>query len=94
MRIKHITLMAGPAGTFPPGAEREINDDQGAALIAGGYAIEVTRRMPETATARPLESAEQQAAAHLGNVAAAGRGKKPKANANTIGNTIAPTSEE
>jgi hypothetical protein len=77
MHIKHLTLMSGPAGTFPIGHERDIDDAEGRDLVAGGYAVEVKRRAPETATARPGETAtaaEQEAAKHLKNIATAGKG--------------------
>lgn len=78
MRIKHLTLMSGPTGNFEIGHERDVSDKEGAALIAGGYAIEVRRRAPEAATARPGETAEQTAAQHLAAIKAAGRGGKKK----------------
>lgn len=75
MRIKHLTLMSGPAGNFPIGHERDIEDKQGRELIDGGYAVEIKPRMPETATARhgqTATAAEQHAAEHLQRIAAAG----------------------
>lgn len=68
MRIKHITLMAGPSGTFPIGHERDVSAEEGGTLIAGNYAIEIKPRVPETATARPggtATAAEQEAAKNL-----------------------------
>lgn len=81
MHIKHLTLMSGPAGCFPVGTERDVTDAEGRALVDGGYAIELKRRAPETATARPGETttaAEQEAAKHLKNIATAGRGGSKK----------------
>lgn len=52
MRIKHITLMAGPDGTYPAGTERDVDTAIGRPLIAGGYAVEIaTALAPETAVA-------------------------------------------
>lgn len=76
MRIKHTTLMAGPAGCFPPGTERDVPDADGRALVAGNYATEIKRRLPEAAVGRPRETAaEQTAAASLANIAGTGRGR-------------------
>ena len=41
MKIKHVSRMAGPDGVFHPGTIREIDDETGAQLIAGGYAVNV-----------------------------------------------------
>lgn len=80
MHIKHITLMSGPAGTFEIGHERDVSDKEGAALVAGGYAIEISRRQPETATAPVGETAEQTAAQHLAAIGkASGKAGKKKA---------------
>lgn len=95
MRIKHITLMAGPEGTFQPNTEREVDDALAASLIAGGYAIEVKRRAPEGAVARPRETAttaEQTAAAHLANIASAGQARRATARKKVGG--MSPTQED
>ncbi len=68
MHIKHITLMAGPAGTFQAGTERDVADSEGRALVDGGYAIEIKLRRPELAVKTVPENAttaEQDAAQHL-----------------------------
>jgi len=68
MRIKHLTLSAGPEGTFPAGTERDVADAEGRALVAGGYAIKISPRRPEFAAKPPPEkstTAEQDAAQHL-----------------------------
>lgn len=81
MRIKHLTLMSGPAGNFQIGQEREIDDAEGAALVTGGYAIEVKRRNPEAAIVKAPESAasaEEFAAKSLQKIAAAGTGRSRK----------------
>jgi hypothetical protein len=77
MRIKHITLMAGPEGTFQPNTERDVPDGVGRALVAGRYAIEVKRRIPESAVVKAPETAvtaEQESAQALQKIAAAGKG--------------------
>ncbi|MBS1198153.1 MAG: hypothetical protein H6R18_1938 [Proteobacteria bacterium] len=80
MHIKHVTLYAGPEGSFQPGTEREVADQIGRALVAGNFAVELKR--PETAALRAPEtavSAEQTAAAALQKIAVAkGRGKTAK----------------
>ncbi len=43
MKIRLITLMAGPAGVFPPGSVLEVSPEEARALIAGGYAEPVPR---------------------------------------------------
>lgn len=82
MHIKHITLMAGPGGTYPAGTEREVAETEGRALVAGGYAIEIHPRRPEHADRRAPETAtaaEQTAAQHLDALKIAGkRASKPK----------------
>ena len=44
MRIKMKTVSSGPAGCFQPGDERDVSDVEGAALVRGGYADDVTPR--------------------------------------------------
>lgn len=39
MRVRMTTLACGPSGTFPPGAEREVSDAEGAALVAARAAV-------------------------------------------------------
>ena len=43
MKIRLITLMAGPEGVFPPGSVIEVSPEEARALIAGGYAEPVPR---------------------------------------------------
>lgn len=80
MDIKLTTLMCGPEGSFPPGTELlGLDDDKARELIAAHSAVEITRRVKETATARPGETttvAEQAAAGHLANIARAGQGRR------------------
>jgi hypothetical protein len=44
MKIRLITLMAGPEGVFPPGSVIEVSPEEACALIAGGYAEPVLRQ--------------------------------------------------
>lgn len=39
MKIKLLTLMAGPEGTFPPGSLLDIEEIKAKALINGKYAV-------------------------------------------------------
>lgn len=39
MKVKLITLMAGPEGTFSPGAVLNLESEKAIALVTGGYAI-------------------------------------------------------
>ena len=52
MRVRLNTLMAGPEGVTPKGAERDVDADEAAALVSGGYAVAV-----EEAIAMPPEMA-------------------------------------
>lgn len=80
MYIKHVTLYAGPEGSFQPGTEREVPERIGRDLVAGNFAVELKR--PETAALRAPEtavSAEQTASAALQKIAVAkGRSKAVK----------------
>ena len=44
MRIRMKTVSSGPSGCFQPGDERDVSDAEGAALVRGGYADDVTPR--------------------------------------------------
>ncbi len=39
MKVKLLTLMAGPEGTFSPGAVLDLEAEKAKVLVAGGYAI-------------------------------------------------------
>lgn len=52
MKIKMFTLMAGPQGVRKPGEVYTVPDEEGRALIAGGYA--------ESVKAEPVKSASEQ----------------------------------
>ena len=55
MKIKHVSRMAGPDGVFHPGTIREIDDEIGAQLIAGGYAASVEEPSEAEAAPKPEE---------------------------------------
>ena len=63
MKIKMLTLMSGPQGTFHPGAvldaELDMEPGQAQELIAGNYAVEISppRKRGETAMLQPPENA-------------------------------------
>ena len=73
MKIRLITLMAGPEGVFPPGSVIEVSPEEARALIAGGYAEPV----PHLAAAPKVEpSAIETAAVQPGS-----RAVRPEAKA-------------
>lgn len=39
MKVKLISMYAGPEGCFQPGAEIEVEKKEGKALVSGGYAV-------------------------------------------------------
>ncbi len=59
MRVRMLTLEAGPSGTFPIGSEREVSDEHGRQLVAGRYAVDITPPVAviETASLKPAEVA-------------------------------------
>ena len=69
IRVRHLTLAAGPDGVWQPGEVREHDDATGRALVDGGFAEELPpERRPappavETAAAPPPA---ENAAAHVG----------------------------
>ena len=44
MRIKYKSTSCGPQGSFQPGDERETDEQEGGALVQGGYAEDITPR--------------------------------------------------
>ena len=52
MKIRLITLMAGPEGVFPPGSVIDPPREEAEALISAGYA-ERLEHPPETASIEP-----------------------------------------
>jgi len=84
MKIKALTRMAGPGLSAAPGEEIEVSEAQGAALIAGGYAVEVrTAPPPQAAVREPAETedvaAPEQATAGPEEQSRRGRGRPPRA---------------
>lgn len=57
--IQYKTTACGPSGSFQPGDKRQgVPDNEAMALVAGGYAIDVTPVKPvEQAVADPVEHA-------------------------------------
>ncbi len=53
MKIRLITLMAGPEGVFPPGSVIEVSPEEARALIAGGFAEPVNRPTGSAAAESP-----------------------------------------
>jgi uncharacterized protein YbjT (DUF2867 family) len=51
MRIKMLTLQAGPAGVRSPGSVYDVPPVEAEALIAGGYAVKVEKEKTEAAPA-------------------------------------------
>ncbi len=61
MKIRLITLMAGPEGVFPPGSVIEVSPEEARALVAGGYAEPVLRTAaPAKAEPPAVETAAVQ----------------------------------
>lgn len=62
MRVRYITLSAGPDGVIQPGTEQEVPESRGLALIAAGSAVALdapqSRQSPvQTAVKAPEEKA-------------------------------------
>lgn len=57
MRVKMLTVECGPAGNFHAGDEREVSDEHGRQLLAGGHAVQIVPRRPEAAVVVPGERA-------------------------------------
>lgn len=58
MKIKMLTLQAGPAGVRKPGVTYNVSDEEAKALIAGGYAEAVKKPQAE-AESPVIEKAER-----------------------------------
>lgn len=56
MKIRMLTLAAGPDGVLQPGQEVDLPGEQARALIEGGYA-EAVEKIRETAAVEPPEKA-------------------------------------
>ena len=58
MKVRLLTLMAGPEGVVHPGAVIEVSPEEAEALITGGFAERVEQSgKPETAEPAPVETA-------------------------------------
>lgn len=58
-----LTRAAGPAGNFAPGQAVDVDDQTGAAFVAGGYAVALAEPpAPVVRIAEPIELAEAPAA--------------------------------
>ena len=49
MKVKMLTLMAGPEGTCYPGDSIEVTNDEAAGLISGGFAVSVKEESTDDA---------------------------------------------
>ncbi|MCZ8310942.1 MAG: hypothetical protein O9320_08810 [Magnetospirillum sp.] len=54
MRVRMLTLMAGPGGTFPPGSVRDLPDGEAYELIEGRYAEQLDFA-PPAVEPKPVE---------------------------------------
>lgn len=66
MKVKMLTLDAGPQGVRQPGKVYDVSATEGKALIAGGYAVDATnlkdpkrRAAPEQAVSRRGKTATE-----------------------------------
>ena len=56
MRVQMITIAAGPHGVWPAGSVQTVDDESGAMLSAGGYAVAVDGvEVIEVAIVDPVE---------------------------------------
>lgn len=62
MKIRMLSLAAGPAGNLHPNQVAEVADPLGAALVAGGYAVALAEPKAQRAPLELLETAEAPAA--------------------------------
>ena len=66
MKVRMITLCAGPGGIWPPGSIVDLPDEQARQFVAGGYAVAVGAKTPslarESAAVEPEENAARPAA--------------------------------
>ncbi len=63
MKIRLNSIFAGPQGTFQPGAVIEAAPELGAALIAGGYGVEIATTAQQSPPRPPAPIAENMASA-------------------------------
>lgn len=60
MKIKLLTLMVGPEGSFSPGSVLDFEENKAKVLVAGGYAVSlepepVQEVMPEPEESKPTK---------------------------------------
>ena len=60
MRVRFLTVAAGPSGVAMPGDEREVDEAAGRQMVAGGYAVALSVDAPP---ALASESAPMEVAA-------------------------------
>lgn len=56
IKVKMISRMSGPEGSYAPGTEIEVTSEVAAALIAGGFAVPLLTE--ENARVMEIETAE------------------------------------
>ncbi len=56
MRVKYLTLDAGPDGCNSPGSTRDVSDEEATALVEGGYA-EYVGEPPKVSRKKKVETA-------------------------------------
>lgn len=44
MKVKMLTMMAGPDGSCYPGDSIDVSDDEAAGLISGGFAVSIDEK--------------------------------------------------
>lgn len=83
MKVRFLTLMAGPSGVRSPGEEADLPVDTATELVAGGFAVAIAGSIeravlsaPETAQPAP---AEETATASAPETAASRRPRKSRA---------------
>ena len=77
MKIKLLSIDAGPAGVFQPGTVRDVPQAEAEAMVAGGYAkfvLEIVKAEPVEEKAAP--AAENKAAPVAENKAAPAKEEK------------------
>ena len=60
MQIKMIHVAAGPDGVLLPEQEYSVADDMGAALVAGGHAVEVMADADDAGKVKGVSRARRQ----------------------------------
>ena len=76
MKIKLLSIDAGPAGVFQPGTVRDVPQAEAEAMVAGGYAKFVLEIKLEPAEEKAAPAAENKAAPVAENKAAPAKEEK------------------